>query len=161
MISYKKTDRQYYGYQEWTRRYNEWTDEYYEWTYKYQEWADEYYVWKNDYYEWRTQYYEWTNEYYEQINEYYEWINEYQEYYDWPSEYYEWQDGFCDNNYPELMPFLIYESKIPVFFLKTTFGKSLFMIIIFTCTLSKIKRCFVGGTVKFHTGCFFMKSNNH
>ena len=32
VISYKKTDRSYYGYCEWTDRYYEWTDEYYEWT---------------------------------------------------------------------------------------------------------------------------------
>ena len=28
-ISYKKTDREYYEYYEWTNRYYEWTDEYY------------------------------------------------------------------------------------------------------------------------------------
>ena len=29
MISYKKTDRQYYEYYEWTDEYYEWTGEYY------------------------------------------------------------------------------------------------------------------------------------
>ena len=77
MISYKKTNRWYYGYYEWTDRYYEWTDGYYEWT---NEWTDEYYEWKNEYYEW--------------INEYYEWVNEYYEYYEWSSEYYEDQISF-------------------------------------------------------------------
>ena len=36
-ISYKKTDRQDYGYYEWTDRYYEWTDEYYEWISEYYE----------------------------------------------------------------------------------------------------------------------------
>ena len=38
---------------------------------------------------------------------------------------------FCDNNYPELVSSLMYESKIAVLFLKKTFGKSLFIMIIF------------------------------
>ena len=56
-----------------------------------------------------------------------------------------------------------------VFFLKTTFGKSLFVMITFTCTyLDKVnsvhyktKRCFVGKNVKFHTGCFFTENAEH
>ena len=54
------------------------------------------------------------------------------------------KDGFCDNNYPELMSSLMREYKIIIFFLKTNLRKSLFVIIIFTCT-----------------GCFFMKNANH
>ena len=42
-INYKKTDRLYYEYHEWTDRYYEWTDEYYEWKNKYYEWVNEYY----------------------------------------------------------------------------------------------------------------------
>ena len=49
LISYKKTDRQYY---EWTDRYYKWTDEYYEWTNEYYEWPDKQCKWKNKYYEW-------------------------------------------------------------------------------------------------------------
>ena len=49
MISYKKTESEYY---EWTGRYYEWRDRYYEWT-------DEYYGWINEYCEWKN---EWTNE---------------------------------------------------------------------------------------------------
>ena len=58
MISYKKTDRQYYKYYQWTDRYYEWTDEYYEWT---NEWTGGYYEWENEYHEWRNEYYEWIN----------------------------------------------------------------------------------------------------
>ena len=55
-ISYKKTDRKYYGYYEWTDKYCEWIDEYYvsrqtsttTWT---NEWSDEYSEWINEYYE--------------------------------------------------------------------------------------------------------------
>ena len=79
---------------------------------------DEYFEWKNEcykYYEWSTEYYEWPDEF---------------------CKYYGWPDGFCDNNYPEPISSLVYKSKITVFFLKTTFGKSLFVMIIFTCTFS-------------------------
>ena len=41
MISYKKTDRYYYGHYEWRDEYYEWTGEYYEWTGEYYEWANE------------------------------------------------------------------------------------------------------------------------
>ena len=57
-------------------------------------------------------------------------------YYEWPDgfcKYYEWQDGFCDNNYPEIISSLVYESKISVFLLEIIFGKSLFVMIIYTC----------------------------
>ena len=37
-ISYKKTDREYYEYYEWTDEYYEWTNEYYEGVNEYYEW---------------------------------------------------------------------------------------------------------------------------
>ena len=41
LISYKKTNRSYYGYYEWTNRYYQQTDEYYEWIDGYYEWSNE------------------------------------------------------------------------------------------------------------------------
>ena len=73
-IIYKKTNRQYYGYYEWTHRYYEWTNEYYKWTGEYYEWTNE---WTDEYCKWKNEYYKWINESCEWINVYYEWINEY------------------------------------------------------------------------------------
>ena len=88
---------------------------------------------ENEYYEWINKYYEWINEW---SSEYYEWSSEYYELPDEFGKYYERQDGVCKNYYPELMSSVMEESKITVFFLKTTFGKSLFVVITFTCTFS-------------------------
>ena len=65
------------------------------------------------------------HKYYEWKNECCEWINEYYEYCKWSSKYYKLQDRFCDNNYPELMLFLIQEFKIAAFLLKVSFRKPL------------------------------------
>ena len=54
MISYKKKDRQYYEYYEWTGKYYEQADECYEWTDNYYEQTNEYYDWVNKDYEWET-----------------------------------------------------------------------------------------------------------
>ena len=66
--------------------------------------------------------------------------------------------------YPELMSSLMQEPKITVFFLKTTVRKFLFQLMIYSCNLVKAftvkKGCFLGRTVKFHTGCVFMKNSN-
>ena len=63
--------------------------------------------------------------------QYYEYCECSSKVYGWPDEFcknYEWQEGYFDNNYPALMSTLMQESKITVFFFKTTFGKSLFVI---------------------------------
>ena len=105
-ISYKKTDRQYYEYYEWTNRYYEWTDE----------WTDEFYELTDEYYKWKNEYCEWVNEYYEC----YEWSDEYE-----PSDelckYYEWCGKFCEKSYPVIMSCLMEESKITIYLLKMSF----------------------------------------